>query len=68
MLAVCAFASATCTSPETPEGPQESALRRSILSQRLEIGTGLEANICRGQFDLWEEQIDAHRTPIRICA
>lgn len=29
------------------------------MSERLEIGTDFDLKLCRGQFDLWEDQIDA---------
>jgi len=53
VLKICAFGSAACAPPEPPP----FVVR--YTSERLEIGTDFDTKICRGQFDLWEDQIDA---------
>lgn len=57
-LAVYAFVAASCT-PDAPEAPEEPPFAVRFTSERLEIGMNVDIELCRGQLDLWEAQIDA---------
>ena len=59
LLALCSLAFTACVPSDAPDDPQEPPFVVRYTSERLEIGTDFDAKLCRGQFDLWEDQIDA---------